>query len=229
MIHNRTDFYFSDNTQKWDSSTMPRLIAVVDAWLASSVKIYREGFELMMALSRCRGINTQFTTLAMRQIERYLKTILKHNRELERSWHRDPANPQPGPVFVAEFPSSSLDEDGVPVLHASHPSSDGSVIVGSSDEEILSLVCRHYQQMYAALSADPRAHLDDIARAASLSLLEPAEPAAPHLEEPPTLEDSSVSVLPPASEESSVPTPPPDDALVPSEPTVAQPHRRRNS
>ena len=177
MIHNRTDFYFSDNTITWSSSLMPRLIAVIDAWLSCPVKIYREGFEIMMALSRCRGINNQYVSMATRQIERYLKTIMKHNSALERSWHRDPTNPQPGPVLVAEFHQPTLDEDGVPatVTGSFAAGSSSTVTTPSTDEGILVLVSLHYQQMHAALSADPRAHAEDIARAASLSLIEPGK------------------------------------------------------
>lgn len=173
MIRNRTDFYFKDLPSQPSSADMPRIIAVVDAWLSCPVKIHHEGFRLMMTLSRCRGFCNQYVTQASAQIERYLKTIMKHNRDLERSWHRDPVNPQPGPVLVAEFHQPTLDEDGVPSTTVPGSSAAGSIVTtDTTDEGILALVRLHYQQMHAALSSDPRAHADDITRAACLSLLE---------------------------------------------------------
>lgn len=190
MIQNRTDFYFDDNSLSWSTDYMPRLLAVVDAWLSCSVKIYREGFELMMALSRCRAINSRYVILATRQIDRYLKAIMKQNRDLERSWHRDPVNPQPGPVLVAEFRYTILDEDGVPCSSLGAVSNQG-VTTATTDEGILSLVRLHYQQMHASLSADPRAHADDITRAVRLSLLD-SEECEQEKPSPAVLDSSSV-------------------------------------
>lgn len=183
MIHNRTDFYFSDIFDKPSSADMPRIIAVVEAWLACPVKIHREGSRLMMALSRCRSFSAQYVNLASRQIERYLKVVMKHNSAIERSWHRDPANPQPGPVLVCEFVQPSIDEDGVPVS-STLPAVDGgsssvSVITPKTEEETMDFIRRHYKHMHDALSADPRAHADDITRAACLSLLETESPEQP--------------------------------------------------
>lgn len=183
MIHNRTDFYFSDIFDKPSSADMPRIIAVVEAWLSCPVKIHHEGFLLMMALSRCRSFSAQYVTLASRQIERHLKVIMKHNSDLERSWRRDPVNPQPGPVLVCEFVQPSIDEDGVPVS-STLPAVDGgsssvSVITPKTEEETMDFIRRHYKHMHDALSADPRAHADDITRAACLSLLEAESPEQP--------------------------------------------------
>lgn len=189
MIHNRTDFYFSDIFDKPSSADMPRVIAVVEAWLACPVKIHREGFLLMMVLSRCRSFSAQYVNLASRQIERYLKVVMKQNSALERSWHRDPANPQPGPVLVCEFVQPSIDEDGVPVDGGS---SSVSVITPKTEEETMDFIRRHYKHMHDALSADPRAHADDITRAACLSLLEAESPEQPAPAEPP-ISESPVS------------------------------------
>lgn len=199
MIHNRTDFYFSDIFDKPSSEDMPRIIAVVEAWLSCPVKIHREGSRLMMALSRCRSFSAQYVNLASRQIERYLKVVMKHNSALERSWHRDPANPQPGPVLVCEFVQPSIDEDGVPVS-STLPAVDGgssyvSVVTPKTEEETMDFIRRHYKHMHDALSADPRAHADDITRAACLSLLEEEQP----ISEPPV----SSPVESPAVEEMS--------------------------
>lgn len=154
MIHNRTDFYFSD-VQKWNEDSFSRLLAVVDAWLACSVKVHREGTELILALSRCRPFCNAYVTKVTERIYAYLRPIMKHNIELERSFHRNPKNPQPGPVLAYAFHSPALDEDGCSIEDS----------VACTAMSVQQLAAEHYRQMYLFLSADPRANHDDINRA----------------------------------------------------------------